>query len=209
MIQLFHILLQKVPLRLLNHILIHSEDKWSKKLKYCKYYFSSISNQPSLAEIRRITIEQQNEQLKNIYVYPDNLDNALSLILQAISGESEDSVFYSYLIENSPTKEDKQIITGIRDNELNHYKIFRQIYYDITGIKIPAIELENFIQPSSYCEGLKNALIGEQKSIQSYRQILYAMQTPVHINMMIEIITDEIRHGSLYNYLYAKNECKV
>ncbi|HBD01414.1 MAG TPA: rubrerythrin, partial [Lachnoclostridium sp.] len=38
--------------------------------------------------------------------------------------------------------------------------------------------------------------------------ILYAMQSRVHINMMIEIITDEIRHGILYNYLYAKNGCR-
>lgn len=41
-----------------------------------------------------------------------------------------------------------------------------------------------------------------------YRNILYAMEFREHINMMIEIITDELRHGILYNYLYTKNGCR-
>ncbi|HCL01056.1 MAG TPA: rubrerythrin, partial [Lachnoclostridium phytofermentans] len=40
-----------------------------------------------------------------------------------------------------------------------------------------------------------------------YRQILFAMQDRIHINMLTEIITDEIRHGILYTYLYSKNNC--
>ena len=59
-----------------------------------------------------------------------------------------------------------------------------------------------------YCEGIKMAIMGEQNAVRKYRKILYAMQERVEINILTEIITDEIRHGSLYNYLYSKNGCK-
>ena len=86
--------------------------------------------------------------------------------------------------------------------------MFRQIYYDITGTMLPNVKEEEFVPPESYCDGLRRALLGEQNAVRKYRQILYAMQPRIHINMLTEIITDEIRHGILYNYLYSKNDCR-
>lgn len=145
----------------------------------------------------------------SIFNYPQNLNNALALIQQAVAGENEDRLFYTWLIENAPSNEDKQIIAGIRDNEINHFNIFRRLYYELTGNMVPQNQGEEFTQPASYCDGLKKALLGEQNAVQKYRKILYAMQSRVHINMLTEIITDEIRHGILYSYLYSKNACKA
>lgn len=143
------------------------------------------------------------------FKFPENLQNALVLIQQAVAGEKKDSLFYTFLLNNAPSYEDIKIINGIREDEINHNKMFSSLYYDITAKEVPPIDGEEFIEPSSYCEGLKFAIFGEQESVQSYRQILYAMQMPVHVNMLTEIITDEIRHGSLYNYLYSKNQCNI
>lgn len=143
-----------------------------------------------------------------IFVYPQNLQEALRLIRQAVAGEAEDRVFYTWLLERAPSDADRQIIAGIRDNEIAHNALFRQLYYDITGSMVPQAQGEEFTPPGDYCEGIARALLGEQNAVQKYRRILYAMQNRVHINMMTEIITDEIRHGILYNYLYAKNGCK-
>jgi rubrerythrin len=150
-----------------------------------------------------------SDEKTNVFVYPNNLDNALELIQKAVAGENEDKIFYTYLIENAPDDEDKQIITGIRNNEMDHYNMFRQIYYDITGAALPKESEESFETPDSYCAGIRKALLGEQSAVERYRQILYAMQPRVHINMLTEIITDEIRHGILYNYIYSKNNCNV
>ena len=149
------------------------------------------------------------QQMMNpdIFTYPQNLDGALELILEALSGETEDRVFYMWLINQASSEEDKQIISGIRDNEIGHYTLFRQIYQDLTGEMPPSTEGEAFVEPESYCAGLSRALLGEQNAVQKYRKILYAMQSRLHINMMVEIITDEIRHGILYSYLYSKNGC--
>ncbi len=138
-----------------------------------------------------------------------NLEAALMTVRQAIEGEAEDGVFYEYLISVAPSQEDKDIIMGIRNDEMKHYKLFRQLYFDITGEKLPAVQGAAFHQSVSYCEGLKKALLGEQNAVVKYRKVLFAMRNRRHINMMTEIITDELRHLGLYNYLFSKNNCNV
>lgn len=145
----------------------------------------------------------------NHYTYPQNVPGALQLIREAVRGETEDRMFYEYLISVAPTEEEKNIIRGIRDDEIKHFGLFRQIYCELTGQMLPPPEEAVFEKPASYCEGLKRAIQGEQNAVIRYRKILFALQDRVQINKLTEIITDEIRHGSLYNYLYAKNGCKA
>ena len=136
------------------------------------------------------------------------LSQALELIKQAVEGETEDRLFYDYLIKNASSESDKEIISGIRDNEINHAKMFRKLYYELTGKTIPPNVDVNFIPPRTYCDGLKRALIGETNAVIKYRKILFAMQDRRHINMLTEIITDELRHGILYNFIIHSNDCK-
>lgn len=144
-----------------------------------------------------------------LFSYPKNLQNALSLIQKAVAGETEDRMFYTWLIEHAPSAFDKQVISGIRENEITHFGYFRQLYRELTGSPIPAAPAEQFTPPANYCEGLSRALMGEQAAVQRYRQILYAMQTRENFNMLTEIITDEIRHGILYSHLYTRNGCRA
>jgi rubrerythrin len=137
-----------------------------------------------------------------------NLPEALRLIENAITGEAEDRLFYQYLIGAAQSAQDKQIIAGIRDDEMKHYQLFRQLYYEITGSELSNAQNVPFERPASYCEGLQKALMGEQAAVAKYRKILFAMRDRRHINMMTEIITDELRHLGLYNYLYSRNKCK-
>ena len=148
-------------------------------------------------------------QDESIFLYPQNLEGALLLIQQAVAGENEDRLFYSFLIANAPTEEGRQIITGIRENEISHNGWFRQLYQELTGTPVPEVPEEEFTPPEDFCDGLAKALLGEQNAVAKYRQILYAMQDRVHINMLTQIITDEIRHGILYSYLFTKNGCGV
>lgn len=142
------------------------------------------------------------------YSYPQNLPEALQLIRDAVSGEREDELFYDYLISVAPSEDDKEIIRGIRDNERKHFRLFRQMYCELTGQMPPEPAMEpEFEKPASYCDGLRKALFGELGAVQRYRRILFALQDRRLINMITEIITDELRHASLYNYLITKNRC--
>jgi rubrerythrin len=143
------------------------------------------------------------------YIYPANLQSALQLIVGAVAGEREDRLFYEYLISTAPSNEDKEIIRGIRDNEIHHFALFRLLYYQLTGQVLPPPKETPFTKPASYCTGLAKALQGEEGAVIRYRKILFALQNRVHINMLTEIITDELRHGTLYSYLYSKNGCRV
>lgn len=178
-------------------------------MRYKNYYFPFIFNQEMTTDVKQTEDKDINLNSGNIYIYPENLSHALALILQAISAENEDRIFYTYLSEIAPAEEETQIITGIIDNEISHFHMFYQIYQDITGKRAAPPKTEEFTAPDTYCEGLKKAIMGEQHAVQNYRQILFAMQPRIHLNMLTEIITDEIRHGSLFNYLYAKNRCNV
>jgi len=143
------------------------------------------------------------------YKYPDNLVSALNLIRDAVASEAEDRMFYEYLISVAPNDAEKAIITGIRDDEIAHFALFRQVYFMLTGRTLPEAKETTFEKPASYCEGLRRAIMGEQGAVKKYRRILFALQDRTLMNILIEIITDELRHGSLYNYLYSKNSCNA
>lgn len=136
-----------------------------------------------------------------------DLSEALMIIQDAIKGESEDVAFYEVLMSMAPSMEDKKIITEIRSNEMKHNKMFKQLYYDLTGKMVKTDTTVENVQIANYCDGLQKALMGEQRAVEKYRKILFAMQDRKYINMMTEIITDELRHLGLYNYLYSKNNC--
>jgi rubrerythrin len=133
---------------------------------------------------------------------------ALRLIKEAVEGEAEDRMFYDYLIRNARSEKDREIITGIRDDEIKHAKMFRQLYYELTGHHIRPDTNVNFQRPKTYCDGLIRALMGEQNAVRKYRRILFAMKERRHINTLTEIITDEIRHATLYNLMINNNECR-
>lgn len=141
------------------------------------------------------------------YSYPQNLPGALNLIRNAVNGEKEDELFYNYLLSVAPNQEAKNIITGIRDDERKHNQMFRKIYRELTGKILPPPQNVEFNKPKSYCDGVRTAMLGELAAVQRYRRILFGMQRRTHINMVTEIITDELRHATLYNYLYHTGKC--
>ncbi|MBM7869984.1 rubrerythrin [Clostridium pascui] len=141
------------------------------------------------------------------YTYPGNFSSALNLIQDAVIGETEDELFYNYLISIAPTEEARNILTTIRNDERRHNQMFRGIYFRLTSRRLSPSQPSGFERPTSYCDGIKRALLSELDTIQKYRQIVFAIQDRVQLNMLSEIISDELRHGSLYNLLYSDARC--
>jgi rubrerythrin len=135
----------------------------------------------------------------------ENLKEALTLIKGSIQGEREDELFYDYLIKLAPTKEEKGIIESIRDDEKRHNMIFRRIYKDFTREEVGNKECEDFKKPKSYIEGIKRALIGELAAAEKYKRIRQGLPYTQYRELLFGIITDEIRHSILYNYILYLN----
>jgi len=130
-----------------------------------------------------------------------SLEEALALIKQAVSGEREDELFYDYLIAEAPTEEDKEVIRSIRDDERRHNRMFRSIYQAYTGETLPPSTDTAFERPASYSEGLRRALFGELGAVERYRNIRAGLPDRYYRDMVFEILTDELKHASKYNYL--------
>lgn len=133
------------------------------------------------------------------------LEQALALMYDAVQGEAEDEMFYSYLISIAPTKNEKDIITSIRDDERKHNQMYREIYKHFTGKEIPTPKNVDFDKPNSYKQGLTKALFGELSAVERYRDIRAGLPTEYYRDMVFEILTDELKHASKYNYLITLN----
>ncbi|PHV72326.1 rubrerythrin [Sporanaerobium hydrogeniformans] len=142
---------------------------------------------------------------KDILTTYKTLEQALKLIYNAVQGEKEDELFYSYLISVAPTQAEKDIITSIRDDEKKHNQMFREIYKFFTGQDISVSQDVNFEKPSSYKQGLKDALFGELSAVERYRDIRAGLPIEYYRDMVFEILTDELKHADKYNYLLNLN----
>lgn len=129
---------------------------------------------------------------------------ALQLIAVSVSSEREDELFYDYLLSVAPPGQ-RDIITSIRDDEKKHVKMFRQIFWEVTGRDVPPAPEPTFEQPASYCDGITKALFGELAAVERYRKILFGFEFLPYRNMITEIYTDELKHASKWNYLFSLN----
>ena len=140
-----------------------------------------------------------------MYYTQNAYPNALQLIENSVQSEKEDEMFYDYLLRVSPSEKQKSIITSIRDDERKHNKMFREIYYQLTGKDIPPTPDISFEKPKSYLEGIEQAKFGELAAVEKYRQILFGLSFLPYRNMLTEIYTDELKHADKWNFLYTIN----
>lgn len=131
-----------------------------------------------------------------------SLNEAINLIKVSVLNEKEDEIFYNNLINMAPTFKDKSIIQGIRDDEIKHNKILRELYYQFTGEILNEDTLSNNINNSiNYKDSLEKALFGELNAVKKYRKIMRTMPSGDSYTLLMSIMTDELRHANEYNFL--------
>ena len=65
------------------------------------------------------------------------LNEAISLIKKSVGDEKEDEEFYDSLIKSAPNVKSREIITSIRNDERKHNQILRDVYFRLTGMRLP------------------------------------------------------------------------
>jgi rubrerythrin len=134
-------------------------------------------------------------------MYSDKPD-LVRRIREAMEDERHDAAFYAILIEMAPP-EDKDIIKGIREDELKHYTMFSDMYTYLTGSSISVPEPE-ISPPKSYKDGLASAIMGETSAVEEYRIILIEAPFWYMKNWIYIIVTDEQKHADRFNMLYSR-----
>lgn len=133
------------------------------------------------------------------------LEEALILVKKAIQVEREDELFYDYLLSFAPSKEEKEVITSIRDDERKHNKFFRKIYAFYTGNSVSSPNDVTFEKPLSYIAGISKAKFGELGAVERYRDIRAGIPDKYYRDMVFEILTDELKHADKYDYILYLN----
>lgn len=133
------------------------------------------------------------------------LPHALSYIIVLVKDETKDQLRYEKLGSLAKCQDDKDIILGMVKDEIKHIKLLKQIHHELTQRTIISKQEYSNNNNLSLCDGLKEALMHEQKEVELYRRVFFGMEERRHINMLLEIITDEMRHFGLCQYLYVKN----
>lgn len=147
-----------------------------------------------------------------------SFSQAVNLIRQSVADEREDELFYEGLIRKAQTEQEKEIISGVRDDERKHNRILRELYFSFTGQMVQMSDMQPMmgmpgVQGSnegsqkvsndgmSYKAGLEKALFGELESVVKYRRIMGVMPSGSSYTLLMSIMTDEIRHSAMFNYL--------
>lgn len=117
--------------------------------------------------------------------------------------ERHDRVKYLIMMENAY---DPEIIKQIRfayDDEIKHYEMFQQIYFQLThrrlDIPLPR-EIEKY---DNLMQAVQSSIEGENEAVDLYREIFALMQNKQMRDMVYEIITDEQEHFGRFIYLYS------
>ena len=134
-----------------------------------------------------------------------DLKEAIELIKESVGDEKEDEEFYKLLLTLTTNIEDINIINSIIADERKHNQILRNLYFELTGKKLPESRNESNVDNMlNYRKNLQKALMGELNAVKRYRKIMAAMPDNQKYALIMEILTDELRHANLYNFLFAK-----
>lgn len=133
------------------------------------------------------------------------LGSALDKIRKSIIDERKDELFYENLITMAPDENSRDIISSIRDDEKRHSEILRFVYSNISGDVVEIPEENVTIEEMTYIDSIEKSLLEEVAAIKKYRRIMAAMPNSKMYTLLMSILTDEIRHASLYNYLINKS----
>lgn len=125
------------------------------------------------------------------------------MIVEAMKAERHDRVKYQKMMEMT---NDPAVIEQIRfayEDEIKHYDMFQQMYYQLTGKKLDIPLPTDIEKYDTLMEAVKSSIEGESEAVDLYRQIFAMMSNKQMRDKVFEIITDEQEHFGRFIYLYA------
>lgn len=99
----------------------------------------------------------------------------------------------------------KEAVQGERNDEQGHNKMFREMYWALTGQAITDTSNKEYEKVNSYAEGLQRALMGELSAVERYCNIWSGLPAGIYKDTVFGIILDELKHADKYNYLITLN----
>lgn len=125
-------------------------------------------------------------------------NDIIPLIEKSIDGEYSAIACYQQLLNMAPTKEEKEIINEIRNDEIRHFHAFSKIYTQLTGQKYNPKVTEKC--PNNYKVGLDFAFHDEQNTVDKYLEISYKTDNKYIKEEYKRASSDEQNHAVWFLY---------
>lgn len=126
----------------------------------------------------------------------------LNLIIEAMKDEKHDRKKYRLMMEMTNSALVRNQIRFAYSDEGIHYRMFRRIYYELTGKWIdvvrPPVKLA-----STLIGNVKTSIDGELAAVEMYREIYSMLPSESMRDRLFRIITDEQEHATRFVYLYS------
>ncbi|MEB3100825.1 ferritin-like domain-containing protein [Ferviditalea candida] len=121
---------------------------------------------------------------------------------KAINGEHEAILTYEKLAQLAPNEDFRRIITGIRNDEIQHIRHFADIYSRLTGGRQPY--LAPVTLPTSFRAGVEESFRDELEDSKFYRDVSAATGDLYAQKALMLASHDEQRHASWFLYMLHK-----
>jgi rubrerythrin len=129
-------------------------------------------------------------------------EQVTDLIIEAMKDERSDRAKYKMMIEMTDKDKMKDQIRFAYEDEGKHYKLFQNIYHQLTGqyVEIPYPDQKHY---DSFTEAVESSINGELEAVELYRKIKSLLENEQMRDTLFEIITDEQEHATRFVYIYA------
>jgi rubrerythrin len=137
-------------------------------------------------------------------VKPDKkpMPKLLDMMKEAMRDERHDDKKYKMMSEMTENKEIRENLHHAQVDEAKHYRMFQDIYENLTGedieVPVPKVDLAD-----SFVDNLKSSIQGELGAVEMYRNVRAMLTSKKHRDIVFEIITDEQEHATRFVYIYA------
>ncbi|GAA0220880.1 hypothetical protein [Metaclostridioides mangenotii] len=155
---------------------------------------------------------------ENIYPNPIQLQNSINLIQDTINAMEQDLLLYNWLGDRIPISELQtlpspnleeiydilEIIETLKNDTINNSNLLKEIYYQLTGTFANIKQGFYFVPPRDLFTGVYDAIVKTTGYIKQLRVIMFGLPNFYYRDALFSIISDELIHGTLLNYVNSK-----
>lgn len=133
------------------------------------------------------------------------INKMLNLIIEVVRFEAVTELTFDYLKVLAPSREEKILLQKMLEDEREHFKALKSIYFYITG-KSAAGDPPIFERPETYISGVENTFYEKVEIIPIYKKIKKLALTSDMREQIANFIYDELSHLSMLNHILLKSK---
>lgn len=126
----------------------------------------------------------------------------LDLIIEAMKDERHDHKKYRLMMDMTNSALIRKQIRFAYIDEGIHYKLFRNLYHQLTGQWIDIATPKVTLKPT-LIGNVKTSIDGELDAVELYRKIYSMLTLKSQRDTLFRIITDEQEHATRFVYVYS------